>query len=146
MLQTPPYTGTEHTPLPALSKLCSLHSFHSHPQTSCFGQPFPTNPPRPLPQNQTRYPKTLVQCYNYMLYQMLCCLAPASASFQSQSGIGDMLSALSSELKRLDVRKMAAFASTCLDSDSYRELKEKLVSMEKCYRTELDVDDSPDSS
>ena len=70
---------------------------------------------------------------------------PTGAAFVSQSGIGDMLSALSSELKRLNISKFPSFASTCLDSTSYAELKERLVCMEEHYRTELQLDESSDS-
>lgn len=70
---------------------------------------------------------------------------PCCASFQSVSGVGEMVSALSSELQRLDVRTVPSFASTCLDGDSYMELKHRLVSLGKCYATKPDLDDTSDS-
>lgn len=56
-----------------------------------------------------------------------------------------MFSALSVELERLDVKKVPVFASTCLDADSYTDLKDSLVTMEGCYATQLNLDDSTDS-
>ena len=56
-----------------------------------------------------------------------------------------MLSALSTELEGLDVRKVPAFASTCLDADSYTDVKDSLVTMEGCYATQLNLDESTDS-
>ena len=56
-----------------------------------------------------------------------------------------MLSCLSSQLKGLDVRRYPAYSSTCLDVDSYTELKERLVSLATCYRTQPDLEESTDS-
>lgn len=72
-------------------------------------------------------------------------LVSSSASFLSQSGVGDLLSGLSSELKKLDVRNLPVYASTCLDCDSYSELKDRLVAMAECYRTKPNLDDTSDS-
>lgn len=72
-------------------------------------------------------------------------LAPCSAAFLSQSGVGDMVTALSSELKRLDIKKMPSYATTCLDCDSYAELQERLVAMAGCYRTKPNLDEPSDS-
>lgn len=70
---------------------------------------------------------------------------PSSAAFQSQAGLETMLQSLSSELKGLNVRKYPSFASSCLDMDSYAELKERLLSLQASYRTKLDLDDPSDS-
>lgn len=56
-----------------------------------------------------------------------------------------MVSGLSAELQRLDVRRLPAYASSCLDADSYAELKERLLVLAECYRTEPDLEAPSDS-
>lgn len=49
------------------------------------------------------------------------------------------------ELKRLDIRKVPSFAETCLDGDTYAEVKDRLVSLGECYRTQRKTDEESDS-
>ena len=56
-----------------------------------------------------------------------------------------MMESLSTELKRLDVRLVPSFAESSLNIDSYGEMKERLLSLEDCYRTTRQSNETSDS-
>ena len=56
-------------------------------------------------------------------------------SFQSDSGVGELVAALTANLGTVNIRKHPSFVSTCLEPDNYAELMHRLKTLMECYRT-----------
>lgn len=61
--------------------------------------------------------------------------AAVCGSLQSDSGIGELLAALTTNLNAVNIRKHPSFMSTCLEPDNHSELMHRLKMLTDCYRT-----------
>ena len=63
------------------------------------------------------------------------CIAGVCSSLHSDSGVGELVAALTDNFTSVNIRRHPSFTSTCLETDNYTELLHRLKSLKECYRT-----------
>lgn len=64
-----------------------------------------------------------------------CFTAAVCGSLQSDSGVGELVTALTTNFNTVNIRKHPSFMSTCLELDNHAELMHRLKTLTECYRT-----------